>query len=113
MRYAYKITKLIVDRSGAGVFEIALAGKPSILIPLATSAAKHQQKNAEIYSASGAAIVLNPHTVTSNELLKTINSLMNDEQKLNQMSVSALKFAKPNAANDIAKLILEYATKNN
>lgn len=113
MRYAYAVTKLIIDRAGAGVFEKALAGKPSILIPLATSAAGHQQKNAEIYARTGAAVVLNPHTVTSSELLKTINNLMDDEQKLTEMSASALAFAKPNAAQDIAKLILKYATKNN
>ena len=107
MKLAYAISQLIVARAGAGIFEKAALGKPSILIPLPTSAAGHQLKNAQIYEEAGACIVLDPFSVTPNQLLNTINQLMANKQRLQTMSEAALRFSKPNAARDIAKLILK------
>ena len=107
MKLAYAISQLIVARAGAGIFEKAALGKPSILIPLPTSAAGHQLKNAQIYEEAGACIVLDPFSVTPNQLLNTINQLMANKQRLQTMSEAALRFSKPHAARDIAKLILK------
>src|SRR3989338_4058726 len=105
---AYVAADLVISRaSSTNIFEIAVLGKPSILIPLPTSSAGHQLKNAQIYEEAGACIVLNPFSVTANQLLNIVNQLIADEQRLQTMSEAALLFSKPNAAQDIAKLILK------
>ena len=108
MKAAYNIASLVVSRaSSTNIFEIAALGKPSILIPLPTSASGHQLKNAQIYEKAGACIVLDPFSVTPNQLLNTINQLMANKKRLQTMSEAALRFSKPHAARDIAKLILK------
>lgn len=107
---AYTLSSLVVARAGSGnIFEMALYGKPSILIPLETSAAGHQQKNADIYEAAGACLNLSPQNLTPNMLLAQIDILLSNAEQLAVMSENAKKFAKPNAAKEIAQIILQYA----
>lgn len=109
MAFAYKQCKLIVSRAGSGsIFEIAGAGKPSVLIPLASSAADHQRKNADIYERFGACVVLAPNDVTVEIFQKVVKNVMNNKSKRRRMSVAAKKFARPNAAQKITRLILKY-----
>ena len=106
---AYKQSKLIISRAGSGsIFEIAGAGKPSVLIPLALSAANHQRKNAQIYERLGACVVLEPNDVTIESFQKTIKNVMNNKSKRRNMGVAAKKFARPYAAKKIAHLISKY-----
>jgi len=62
---AYAAADLIISRAGSGsVFEIAAVGKPSILIPLPSSAGNHQSKNAYAYSDAGACLVFEQENLT-------------------------------------------------
>jgi len=109
MKNAFTVADIIISRSGAGaIFEIAQLGKPSILIPLENSASGHQDKNALIYQEAGACIILSRSNVKPHILLDQISSIINSENKREQMSRAALGFAKPDAAKDIAKLLLQY-----
>ena len=97
-KHAYKASDLIISRSGsAAIFEIAAVGKPSILIPLPSSAQNHQAKNAYAYAESGAA-----------EIIEQDNLTILNEDKMKQEQQSALAFAKPMAAAAIAREILEF-----
>ena len=59
MADAYSIADLIISRSGAlTLAEITVCKKPAILIPLPSSAADHQLKNAEVLEEKGAAIII-------------------------------------------------------
>ena len=108
MKAAYNIASLVVSRaSSTNIFEIAALGKPSILIPLPTSASGHQLKNAQIYQETGACINLNPFNLTPDEFYQALINLMEDPAKLKKMAENAYNFSKPNAAQDIAKLILK------
>ena len=107
MRYAYEISSLVVSRSGSGsIFEIAAKGKPSILVPLAASARDHQRDNAYDYAKTGAAIVLEENNLKSRMFFETINLLMENPGKLNQMASAAKSFARPEAAQTIARELL-------
>jgi len=109
MKNSFTTADIIVSRSGAGaIFEIAQLGKPSILIPLEGSAGGHQEENARIYQEVGACIILSRSNVKPHILLDQISSILNSENKREQMSRAALGFAKPDAAKDIAKLLLQY-----
>lgn len=109
IKHAYKAADLIISRSGSGsIFEIAAVGKPSILIPLPSSAGDHQAKNAYIYADTGAGIVVEQENLTPNFFLEKIQLLFLHPEKLEQMRQAALAFAKPLAARAIAREILEF-----
>jgi UDP-N-acetylglucosamine--N-acetylmuramyl-(pentapeptide) pyrophosphoryl-undecaprenol N-acetylglucosamine transferase len=112
LKNAYAIADIIISRSGAGtIFQVAACGKPSILIPLPESAQNHQVKNAYSYSEGGATLVIEEKNFNSHYFLKLLTDLMNDKDSLDKLSKSALAFAKPNAAKDIAQHINEYLLK--
>ncbi len=107
LKTAYCASDIIISRAGASViFEIAQVGKPSVLIPLIGSASDHQRKNAYAYMKTGSCLVVEKPNLKKNIFLKDINDLLNNEKKLALMAEFAQKFAKPNAAKDIANLIL-------
>ncbi|OGZ62976.1 MAG: hypothetical protein A3C58_01395 [Candidatus Staskawiczbacteria bacterium RIFCSPHIGHO2_02_FULL_34_10] len=108
LKHIYKVANLIISRSGSGsIFEIASLGKPSILIPLPSSASNHQSKNAYQYANTGAAIVIEQENLTPNFFLGKIDYLFLQPEKIEEMKVAALNFAKPLAGKAIAREILE------
>jgi UDP-N-acetylglucosamine--N-acetylmuramyl-(pentapeptide) pyrophosphoryl-undecaprenol N-acetylglucosamine transferase len=109
MKHVYKAADFIISRSGAGsIFEIAAVGKPSILIPLPSSAGDHQAKNAYVYADTGAAIVIEQENLTQNFIKEKLQVLFLHPEKLEEMKQAALAFAKPLAARAIAREILEF-----
>src|SRR3989338_3223041 len=109
---AYKSSDVIISRAGAGsIFEIALAGKPSILIPLQGSAGDHQLKNAEIYTKIGASIMLLGDNATPHIFLEKTKELFANPLMLSQMAQAAKSFAKPEATTIIAKIIIDLSNQ--
>jgi len=109
IKHAFKAADLIISRSGSGsIFEIAAAGKPSILIPLPSAAGDHQSKNAYAYAQTGASIVIEQENLTPNFFMENIELLFLHPEKLEEMKQAALAFAKPLAARAVAREILEY-----
>lgn len=107
IKNAYTAASIVVSRAGSGaIFEVAAAGKPSIVIPYTPSAGNHQEKNAHAYAKTGAAVVLEGDNLTPNLFLNTINSILVDQNRWKTMSKAALAFAKPNAAQNIAKELI-------
>ncbi len=106
MGKAYSEADLIISRSGSAIFEIALFGKPSILIPLAESANDHQKVNAYEYAKSGTAFVIEEKNLTIEKLLSEIERIFNDKNICNKMSEAAKLFSKPNATEIVARDIL-------
>ncbi len=109
LKHAFAAADLIISRSGSGlIFEIAAAGKPSILIPLPSAAGDHQSKNAYAYAETGAAMVIEQENLTPNFFMENVELLFLHQEKLEKMKQAALTFAKPLAARAIAREILEY-----
>lgn len=105
LKSAYAAADIIISRGGAGlIFEIALVGKPAIIIPLANSANNHQMINAMEFSKYGAS-VLEESNLTSHILISQIHSLLKPE---NYQAISAKikSFARPEAAATIADILL-------
>lgn len=106
LKNAYGASDIIVARAGsASIFEIALLGKPSILIPLPSAAGDHQSKNAYQYSETKAGVTLEQSNLTPHLFIETINQLLARRQ---QIQLLAKTFAKPNAAKKIAQEILDF-----
>lgn len=98
---------IIISRSGAGsIFEIAAAGKASILIPIADSANDHARRNAYVFSNDGRAEIIEEANLTPNLILSVIASILNNPEKKKKMEQRARAFATPDAAKLIAQALL-------
>jgi len=107
LKDVFTITDLVIARAGSGlIFEIAVSGKPSILIPLPWASRGHQKKNAYEYAKNGAAVVIEEGNLKPNVFSDLILQIVFDQKKKEKMSEAALKFAKPKAAFNIAQHLL-------
>ncbi len=103
---------VIICRAGASMIgELALAGKPAILIPLVGEMSRGEQlENARTYAESGAAkVLLHPD---ANELWNCISSLLQDREKLQEMSRQATALAPKETADNIANIIMDCTMEN-
>lgn len=96
----------IIGRAGASsVSEIAVMGKPSLLVPLGIAMDDHQTANAMALKSLGAADILPESTFTPETVKDTLEARLNDNDWLETASAAAYKAAKPNAATDLAELV--------
>jgi UDP-N-acetylglucosamine--N-acetylmuramyl-(pentapeptide) pyrophosphoryl-undecaprenol N-acetylglucosamine transferase len=101
LKHIYAITDFIVGRAGANsLYEIALIQKPNIVIPLENA---DQQMNAEYFEKNGATIILRE----GHDLYDLLIALYNNPEKQESMKESLMSIARPNAAEEIADLILK------
>ena len=99
---------LVIARAGAStVAELAVAGRPAILVPLPGAIDDHQSANARALSAAGGAWVL-PQTEI-NTLRDRLASLFAVPDALLRAGAAARGFARPDAAARLADLVLAHA----
>jgi len=102
---------LVVARAGASTLgEFPALGLPAILIPLPISG-QHQLPNARYLADRGAAVIVADADMSS-RLLPTIESLLNDPDRLASMSRASASLARPDAARRIALALLDLARSN-
>lgn len=105
---AYSVAHVVVSRAGAVTLaELCAWGLPSILVPLPTSAADHQTRNAEAMARAGAAWFLPQRELTADRFGRRLTSLVNDAEARIEMSVAANQRGRPHAGSDIAGHVLE------
>ncbi|MDK9708745.1 MAG: undecaprenyldiphospho-muramoylpentapeptide beta-N-acetylglucosaminyltransferase [Desulforhopalus sp.] len=108
MAEIYSQTDLLVSRAGATTLaEIAVLGKPAILIPYPSAADNHQEKNGEYYVAGGGAVMLRQKELSGEVLAGNIQELMGDVGKLTTMGMAMKKLAYPDAAEKIVACCLQ------
>jgi UDP-N-acetylglucosamine--N-acetylmuramyl-(pentapeptide) pyrophosphoryl-undecaprenol N-acetylglucosamine transferase len=107
---AAKASSLIISRAGSVIFEIAIWGKPSILIPLAIARNDHQKKNAYSFARAGAAMVIEEQNLKPALLISVIESVMANDARRHTMEESARSFTKTDAAEKIATALLSIVT---
>jgi UDP-N-acetylglucosamine--N-acetylmuramyl-(pentapeptide) pyrophosphoryl-undecaprenol N-acetylglucosamine transferase len=106
----YAVADVVIGRAGAGtVAELALLGKPSILIPLPGAAGDEQTRNARVLADVDAAILIPQSNLTPERLGREVSALLNDRERLDRMAVAAQTVAQPDAANLLAEEILALA----
>ena len=105
---------VVVSRAGATtLLELAALAKPSIIIPNEYLTGGHQVKNAAVYAQAKAVAVLEDKQLeeTPLSLVDAINATLLNKQTMKRLSANIHDFAKPNAAKDMARLIVEAASK--
>ncbi len=111
---AYADADLVLCRAGATtVAELALAGKPSVLIPFPYATHDHQTSNARAMEDAGAAMLIVEKELSERDLAGEILNLLHDPQRLTAMGKSARICAKPNAARDVACGLLKLKAERN
>ncbi len=98
---------LMVSRSGASTTaELAVLGKPSLLVPYPYATDNHQEQNARAFEQVGAAEVLLDGECTPETLGGRIRALLSEPGRLEEMGAAALSLAKPQAADTIVEGIM-------
>jgi len=97
---------LIISRGGSSIFEIAVWGVPSIIVPISKTNGDHQRKNAYAYARTGACSVIDENNLTPNLFLSEIDRICNNEEVITRMKKGTKIFAKKDAALKIAIEIL-------
>ena len=100
---------LVVSRAGGSVFEIAAAGRPSILVPSPNVTADHQTPNAAYLADGGAAVVIRDADLTADRLAHEVSALLAAPERLEGMGAAARRLARPDAAAIIAGQLVEMA----
>jgi len=112
MEYAYNAADLIICRSGATtISEITALGLPAILIPYPYATEEHQLKNAEVLQKNGAALIITEEELRGEGLKESILKLINDRNLLKEMGKKGKALGKPEATEEIVKIIYSLAKK--
>lgn len=107
MALAMAAADLAVLRAGASTLgELTTTGLPAILVPYPYSGA-HQRHNARYLADAGAAVVLDDADL--GRLSSLVSELMSDNQRLARMAAAARRLAQPDAARNIASLVVAAA----
>ena len=99
-----------VCRAGAStVTELAVAGLPAVLVPFPGATRDHQRANAaELCDAGGATLVADAD-LTGERLAGLLEGPVGDRAQRLAMAAAAASVARPDAARDVAALLLDAA----
>jgi UDP-N-acetylglucosamine--N-acetylmuramyl-(pentapeptide) pyrophosphoryl-undecaprenol N-acetylglucosamine transferase len=110
MDLALALADAAVARAGAGhIAELTACSVPSILVPYPYATEDHQTANADEVRAAGAARVLQDRDVSSERLSACILELMDAPEARARMAEAARTWARPDADERIATLVVEVA----
>lgn len=98
---------LAVTRASATTLQ-ELAGLAQAVIAVPAKQLGDQKKNAELFASYGAVVAISDDDLIES-LPITIQSLLADPERLSQLASKLHSYAKPQAAKDMAKMIIEVA----
>jgi UDP-N-acetylglucosamine--N-acetylmuramyl-(pentapeptide) pyrophosphoryl-undecaprenol N-acetylglucosamine transferase len=105
---------LVISRSGASsVAEIAMVGRPAILVPYLHAADDHQTANAQALAAAGGAWVIAQAAFTPEVLAERLTALMATPEALVRAAAAAHALGRPDAARALADLVIATVSGSN
>ncbi|RJT41773.1 undecaprenyldiphospho-muramoylpentapeptide beta-N-acetylglucosaminyltransferase [Mesorhizobium waimense] len=103
---------LVMSRSGAStVSEIAVIGRPALLVPYPHALDHDQAANAAALAAAGGAEVHPQSTLSPERIAALVGGLMDDPDRLTAMAAAARSAGKPDAARLLADLTEAIASR--
>jgi UDP-N-acetylglucosamine--N-acetylmuramyl-(pentapeptide) pyrophosphoryl-undecaprenol N-acetylglucosamine transferase len=110
---AYAAADLAVTRAGAmTTAEVCAWGLPAVLVPLPTAAADHQTANARSLAEAGAAVHVPQRELDDARLGAIVHALARDDARLAALAAGARARARPRAADEIARRLLDLARRS-
>ena len=106
MDLAYDAASVIASRAGAmSIAELALVGKPTLLVPSPHVAEDHQTKNAKsVVNRQGAILI--PDTRIAQDLEQEVRTLLLNESAAKALGAALLATSRPEAAKRVADEVL-------
>jgi UDP-N-acetylglucosamine--N-acetylmuramyl-(pentapeptide) pyrophosphoryl-undecaprenol N-acetylglucosamine transferase len=111
MASAYRQASLVICRAGATTLaELAVVGRPSLLVPFPYAIDDHQRKNAEEFVRTGAASMVLDAEVTPERIADEVSRLVaQPDELLPSMGQAARRWGRPDATaqvvSDLEELI--------
>jgi UDP-N-acetylglucosamine--N-acetylmuramyl-(pentapeptide) pyrophosphoryl-undecaprenol N-acetylglucosamine transferase len=97
----------VVMRAGAvSIAEVALFGRPCLLIPYPHAADRHQEKNAREFCGAGAGVWMLQEDADAGRVLATLTAWAEDPGYRKSAGEAARAFSRPSAAADIVRSAL-------
>ena len=97
---------LVIGRAGASTCcELAVAGRPAILVPLKVALDDDQGQNARLLADAGAAEIISEDALTPEVLAAALQRLFEHPAELARMAAAARSVAVPDAAEKLADLV--------
>ncbi|MCW3804242.1 undecaprenyldiphospho-muramoylpentapeptide beta-N-acetylglucosaminyltransferase [Plebeiibacterium marinum] len=107
MEAAFALADVVVSRAGASsISEMALLQKAVVFVPSPNVSEDHQTKNAIALVKESAAILVKDSEVRE-RLIGEVLELVQDDDRMSTCQMNIVKFAKPDAANEIVDEILK------
>ncbi|RWC45194.1 MAG: undecaprenyldiphospho-muramoylpentapeptide beta-N-acetylglucosaminyltransferase [Mesorhizobium sp.] len=105
-------THLVISRSGAStVSEIAVIGRPALLVPYPYALDHDQAANAAALAAAGGGEVHPQSSLSPERIAALVGGLMDAPERLTAMAVGAKSVGRPDAARLLADLTEAIASK--
>jgi UDP-N-acetylglucosamine:LPS N-acetylglucosamine transferase len=111
MSDVWAVADVAISRSGASsCAELTACGVPSLLMPYPYHKDLHQRANAKVLTDAGAAVLVDDEKdrrKNADHLQAAIEPLLYDAERRRAMSEAARKLGRPDAAENVARLLLE------
>ena len=108
MDLAYAAADLALTRAGAiTMAELTATGTPAVMVPLPHAVADHQAANARVLAAAGGAVVVDDAALEGASLVGAVAPLLADPDRLAGMAAAMRGLAHPDAAEELAALVVE------
>ena len=99
---------LVICRAGAiTLSELAVLGKPAVLIPSPYVTDNHQYKNAKVFADAGAAVLLEEKDLSPQALTAHVERILGDEKLRQAMSLAMKRLARPEAMEILMEQVKE------
>jgi UDP-N-acetylglucosamine--N-acetylmuramyl-(pentapeptide) pyrophosphoryl-undecaprenol N-acetylglucosamine transferase len=97
---------LVVSRSGAStVAELAVIGRPAIMVPLPNALDQDQKANAEVLARAGGGWMVEQKAMTPGRLAGDLAQLIDEPARLTAVAECARRVGRPDAADRLADLV--------
>ncbi|MDR7556771.1 MAG: undecaprenyldiphospho-muramoylpentapeptide beta-N-acetylglucosaminyltransferase [Armatimonadota bacterium] len=109
---AYACADLVLCRAGAATLaEVTAWGLPAILVPYPHAADGHQEDNAAVLVAAGAAVRIADAALGDGALLEVVRALIADGARRAAMARASRQLGRPDAAEVVATLVARTAQR--
>jgi UDP-N-acetylglucosamine--N-acetylmuramyl-(pentapeptide) pyrophosphoryl-undecaprenol N-acetylglucosamine transferase len=111
MPLALQAANLVLCRSGASTLsELAVLGKPSILVPLPPAiGSSPQEANAEMFERKAAAEMIKDQDLKPQVLVERVKYILSSSTRLEAMAEASRSLAKPQATQEITAELVKIA----
>ena len=104
---------VVITRAGATtLLELAASATPTLIIPNGYLTGGHQLKNAAVYGAADAAVILSEDDMMSQPaaLSQAVTHMLESKESQERLSKNIYQLARPDAAYETAKTIIDVIT---